>query len=58
MVIHGDQDPIVPLSAAQQAAEAISGAQLRVVPGAGHWPHREKPTEFNALLREFVNSHR
>ncbi|WP_243792449.1 alpha/beta fold hydrolase [Saccharopolyspora gloriosae] len=56
MFIHGDQDNVVPVSSSQQAATAISGAQLHVIPGAGHWPNREKANEFNALLREFVNA--
>ncbi|MEV0704961.1 alpha/beta hydrolase [Saccharopolyspora sp. NPDC050389] len=57
MVIHGERDAIVPVSAARDAADAIPGASLRVISGAGHWPNREKPNEFNALLREFVNAH-
>lgn len=55
--IHGEQDPAVPVSVAQQAAGAVPGFTLRTLPGTGHWPNREKPTEFNALLREFVNAH-
>lgn len=54
-VIHGDQDKAVPLPVARDVAGAIPDASLRVISGAGHWPNREKPTEFNALLREFVN---
>ncbi|GAA0515701.1 alpha/beta hydrolase [Saccharopolyspora subtropica] len=57
MIVHGERDAIVPLSAAQDAARAIPGSTLRIVTGAGHWPNREKPNEFNALLREFVNTH-
>jgi pimeloyl-ACP methyl ester carboxylesterase len=56
MVIHGERDAIVPVSAARDAAGAIPGSALRVIPGTGHWPNREKPNEFNALLREFVNA--
>jgi pimeloyl-ACP methyl ester carboxylesterase len=56
MVIHGERDAIVPVSAAHDAAGAIPGSALRVIPGAGHWPNRERPNEFNALLREFVNA--
>ncbi|MGW0890008.1 alpha/beta fold hydrolase [Saccharopolyspora sp. NPDC002578] len=56
MFIHGEQDTAVPISSSRQAATAISGAQLHVIPGAGHWPNREKANEFNALLRQFVNA--
>lgn len=55
-VIHGEKDALVPVSSAQAVANAIPGAQLRIMPQAGHWPNRERPTEFNALLREFVNA--
>ncbi|GAA2778381.1 alpha/beta hydrolase [Saccharopolyspora taberi] len=58
MIIHGEKDSVVPESAAREAAGAIAGSMLRVLPDAGHWPSRERPTEFNALLREFVNTHR
>lgn len=54
-VIHGEKDALVPVASAQEVAGTIPGAQLRVMPQAGHWPNRERPTEFNALLREFVN---
>lgn len=57
MLIHGEQDSVVPVSASREAAGAIPGSKLRVISGAGHWPNREKPNEFNALLREFVNGH-
>ena len=55
-VIHGEKDALVPVASAQAVANAIPGAQLRIMPQAGHWPNRERPTEFNALLREFVNA--
>lgn len=55
MVIHGEHDKIVPVTCAREAASSIPGAALRVISGAGHWPNREKPAEFNAVIREFVN---
>jgi pimeloyl-ACP methyl ester carboxylesterase len=35
-IVHGASDPIFPIAAAHQVAEAIPGARLRVVPGMGH----------------------
>lgn len=55
MFIHGEQDRQVPVDVSREAAGAVRGSKLRVISGAGHWCHREKPNEFNALLREFVN---
>ena len=44
LVLHGDQDPILRVSAARATAKAIEGARLVVLPGVGHdlpaplWP--------------------
>jgi pimeloyl-ACP methyl ester carboxylesterase len=55
-VIHGERDALIPVAAAHEVARAIPGAALRMIPQTGHWPNRERPAEFNALLREFVNA--
>ncbi len=36
LVIHGAEDPILPLSHAEDAARTIPGAKLLIVPGMGH----------------------
>jgi pimeloyl-ACP methyl ester carboxylesterase len=36
VVIHGADDPLVPLAGGRDTAEAIPGAELRVIPGVGH----------------------
>ena len=36
VVIHGEDDPLVPLAGGRDTAENIPGAELRVVPGVGH----------------------
>jgi len=44
LVIHGDADPLVPLEAGRDTAQAIPGAELLVIEGMGHelppqvWP--------------------
>ncbi len=44
LVVHGDADPLVPLAAGKETADAIPGARLIVIPGLGHelppavWP--------------------
>ena len=44
LVLHGDQDPILRVSAARATAGAIAGARLVILPGVGHdlpaplWP--------------------
>jgi len=36
VVIHGEDDPLVPLAGGRDTAENIPGAELRVIPGVGH----------------------
>jgi pimeloyl-ACP methyl ester carboxylesterase len=36
LVIHGEEDPILPLPNGQALASGIPGAQLIVLPGVGH----------------------
>ena len=36
LVIHGEEDPLVPLPGGQDTAENIAGAQLKTIPGMGH----------------------
>ena len=36
LIVHGDQDGIVPVSYAEQAAETYANAELHILPGAGH----------------------
>lgn len=36
LVLHGADDPVFPVSAAEELAELIPGAELEVVPGLGH----------------------
>ncbi|HMN60394.1 MAG TPA: alpha/beta hydrolase [Anaerolinea sp.] len=55
LVIHGERDTLVPLSAAREAARRIPGARLEVIPKAGHWPMREYPDQFNRLVDEFLS---
>ena len=36
LVIHGADDPLVPVEGGQDTAAAIPGAQLKIIPGMGH----------------------
>jgi len=36
VVIHGEDDPLVPVSGGRDTAEHIASAELRVIPGMGH----------------------
>ena len=46
LVIHGDADPLVSLEAGKDTAEAVPGAELRIMEGMGHdLPHGEAWTQ-------------
>ncbi|MCU7727053.1 alpha/beta hydrolase [Actinoplanes sp. KI2] len=54
LVIWGDQDHVLPVSHAEAAASLMPGARSVVLPGVGHFPHREAPEEFVRALTDFV----
>jgi len=53
LVIHGDEDAIVPWSRGNALAEAI-GCRIVTMVGSGHFPHARDPVKTNLLLRDFI----
>ncbi len=53
LVIHGEEDKIIPVPAAEELAAAIRGAQLALLPGAGHLLLAERPRELYKLVADF-----
>ena len=45
LVLAGEDDATTPVVQAEELRENISGAQLAVIPEAGHWLPLEKPQE-------------
>jgi pimeloyl-ACP methyl ester carboxylesterase len=56
LVVCGDDDKMTPPGLSRSIAEAIPGARLALIEGAGHYVMREKPEAFNRVLAEFVRS--
>jgi pimeloyl-ACP methyl ester carboxylesterase len=54
MVIHGDADAAIPLSLAEVLARGIPGAELVVVPGAGHAANLTHPEVANPAIERFL----
>ncbi|MCV7225823.1 alpha/beta fold hydrolase [Mycolicibacterium komossense] len=54
MFIWGDKDKIIPVSHGYAAHEALPGSRLEILPGLGHFPHVESPTQVVALLEDFI----
>ncbi len=53
LVIHGADDPLLPVAAGREAARHIAGARLQVIKGMGH----DLPPGVQALLAEGIVSH-
>jgi 3-oxoadipate enol-lactonase len=54
LVIAGEEDQGTTVAANRLLADNIPGAKLRVLKDVGHFYQLERPSEFNAALREFV----
>lgn len=54
VVLAGELDPYCPPRASEMIAGAIPGAELTVVPGAGHCMHWEAADITNDLILEFI----
>jgi YbgC/YbaW family acyl-CoA thioester hydrolase len=54
LVLVGEEDALAPPDAARRMATLIPGARLVVIPGAGHLPPVERPSETTAEIREFL----
>ena len=57
LIVVGDQDSLTPPADSELMRAGIAGAELTVIPGAGHLTNLEQPELFNAALARFL-SHR
>lgn len=53
LLIWGAEDRITPIHNAEQLRNALPGSELKIIYGAGHMPHIEKPEAFNDAVRAF-----
>jgi non-heme chloroperoxidase len=54
LIVVGDQDEITPPALSEEMQRAIPGAELVVIPDAGHMSNMEQPAAFNAALARFL----
>jgi len=54
MAIWGEADQIIPVAHAYAAHAARAGSRLEVLPGVGHFPQVERPTEVVELIDDFI----
>lgn len=56
LIVWGDADRIIPVDHAYRAAEAIPGARLEIIEGAGHFLPWTSPERFLGVLESFLDS--
>lgn len=56
LIIHGEDDQIIPLSEADSMHAAIPDSQLEIIPDAGHLPNMEKSHQFNGIVKSFLST--
>jgi len=56
LVVHGSRD-LQPEAASRLYAQAFGNAQFRVIEGASHFPHIDRPEEFAKVVGEFLRAH-
>jgi pimeloyl-ACP methyl ester carboxylesterase len=54
LLVTGEEDILTGVSEAELMRQHISGAELRVIPKAGHYSPWEQPEEVGKLLRQFL----
>ena len=54
LVVTGADDALIPPTESETLAQAIRGAQLKVIPHAGHLVAFEQSDEFNQVLKEWL----
>jgi pimeloyl-ACP methyl ester carboxylesterase len=58
LIVWGERDPIIPVSHARSAHEAMPGSRLELFPASGHFPQLDDPLRFSRVLLDFLGSTR
>lgn len=58
LVLHGEEDRIVPVEAGRWVASQIPGAEFLAFKGCGHLPAFSAPAQFATILRHFIRTGR
>jgi len=54
LILVGEQDKMTPLRFSEELAESISGAEMKVIPRAGHMVILEQPERVAEGIRSFL----
>ena len=56
LIIHSDDDAVIPRGEAQMMARGIRGARLQMIPEAGHLSNLERPSLFNRYVSDYLQN--
>ena len=56
MILYGEKDPVISKDKTDELVAALPGAQVHMIPGAGHAPYAENSALYNALLDAFAGA--
>ncbi len=56
LLIHGENDPLMPLAAAQWLQQTLNTAQLEIIPGAAHAPFINAPERIAKLIGDYCHA--
>jgi pimeloyl-ACP methyl ester carboxylesterase len=54
LLVWGDRDPVIPVTHAHAAHEAIPASRVEIFPGAGHFPMVDDPERFAAVVADWM----
>ncbi|MFW6075839.1 MAG: alpha/beta fold hydrolase [Chloroflexota bacterium] len=54
LIVHGDDDRIIPLENSREIQQAIPGSELFIIEGGGHAPNARDPVKVNLTIHEFL----
>ncbi|HBG23123.1 MAG TPA: alpha/beta hydrolase [Peptococcaceae bacterium] len=54
LIVHGTEDPGVPIVYAKQAHQLIKASKLYLMEGCKHWAQKERPEEFSRVVNAFL----
>lgn len=55
LFVHGADDPLVPVGWSVRGSTRVPTGELYIIDRCGHWPPRERPAAFTAILRDFLD---
>ena len=55
LAVWGEDDLVIPPIRKEDVLRTAPDSTVRVIRECGHWPHMEKPDEFNEILTEFLS---